>query len=127
MFMPLRRDARALCDLSQTRCLSRRVCMTVTAEQQLDEAWRQHRHYVLDIAFRMLGDIGDAEDVVQETYLRLLRTGTAEIDDLRGWLVVVASRLCVDQLRSARVRHGAPVAPPETVGREIDPADRVTL
>src|SRR5438445_9436573 len=99
--------------MSHSRDLSRRVAMTGTVEQELELAWRQHRHYVLDVAFRMLGDIAGAEDVVQETYVRLLRHGVADIEDLRGWLVVVASRLCVDQLRSARVRHDAGVVLPD--------------
>jgi len=89
-------------------------------DARLDEAWREHRRYVLDIALRMLGDLGDAEDVVQEAFSRLLRTGVDEIADERAWLVTVVSRLCLDQLRSARRQRQ------ELLGT-IDPADRVTL
>jgi RNA polymerase sigma-70 factor (ECF subfamily) len=59
----------------------------------------------------MLRSLTDAEDVVQEAFARLLRVDLAEIDDVRGWLIVVLTRLCLDQLRSARARHEAYVGP----------------
>src|SRR5881227_361229 len=101
-------------------------------DERLAEAWRDHRQYVLDVAYRMLGSVTDAEDVVQETFARLLRAED-EIADVRGWLVVVATRLCLDQLRSARAKREAYVGPwlPEPVvesaGAPVDPADRITL
>src|SRR5437016_2190002 len=95
------------------------------------DAWREHRRYVLDVAYRMLGTVGDAEDVVQETFSRLLRQDPEQIQDVRGWLVVVATRLCLDQLRSARSRRESYVGPwlPEPVveGDTADPAGRITL
>ena len=95
------------------------------------EAWRDHRRYALDVAYRMLGSVSDAEDVVQEAFARLVREDPAEIQDARGWLVVVVTRLCLDQLRSARTRRQAYVGPwlPEPVveGDLADPADRITL
>ena len=99
----------------------------------IDEAWRAHRHHVVDLAFRMLGDIGDAEDVVQEAYARLLTADLSAIDDVRGWLIVVVTRLCLDQLRSARVRRRDPQAELEDdpaaafSGAAPDPVDRITL
>ena len=65
-------------------------------------AWRDHRPYLVDVAFRMLGDVGEAEDVVQEAFTRLLRARPGDIDSERGWLTVVTSRLCLDRIRSAR-------------------------
>jgi RNA polymerase sigma-70 factor, ECF subfamily len=103
------------------------------ANTALTDAWREHRRYLLDVAYRMLGSLTEAEDVVQEAYARLVRVHPAGIEDLRGWLVVVVTRLCLDQLRSARVRHETYVGPwlPEPLvlpdGREPDPAERVTL
>jgi RNA polymerase sigma-70 factor, ECF subfamily len=102
------------------------------------QAWHAHRPYLIDLAFRMLGDIGAAEDVVQDAFSRLLRTGPGEIDDARGWLIVVTSRLCLDQIRSARARRERPHdaseieftgvgLPPVGPGTPADPADRVTL
>src|SRR5215472_17622317 len=87
----------------------------------------------------MLGDIGSAEDVVQEAYSRLMRTDLDDIEDERGWLIVVTSRLCLDQIRSAHSRreraHDAseieyvtPVPPGTGPGTgSADPADRVTF
>jgi RNA polymerase sigma-70 factor, ECF subfamily len=101
-------------------------------EDQITQAWRQHRPYLVNLAYQMLGDVGEAEDVAQEAFLRLSRADIAEIDDVRAWLTVVAGRLCLDQVRSARSRHERP----DDIGSEVvavnqsgrlDPADRVTL
>ena len=96
----------------------------------VEEAWRSHRPYLVNLAYQMLGDVGDAEDVAQEAFLRLARTDVAAIDDIRGWLTVVAGRLCLDQVRSARVRHERPDegdAVDVMRSTDPDPADRVTL
>ncbi len=96
----------------------------------VEEAWRSHRPYLVNLAYQMLGDVGDAEDVAQEAFLRLARTDAAQIDDIRGWLTVVAGRLCLDQVRSARVRHERPdegAAVDAVRSTDPDPADRVTL
>ena len=98
---------------------------------QVVEAWRRHRPYLVNLGYQILGDVGDAEDVAQEAFLRLSRANPTEIDDVRGWLTVVTSRLCLDQVRSARARYERPAdidqsaMPPES--RQLDPADRVTL
>ncbi|MGH7685535.1 MAG: RNA polymerase sigma factor SigJ [Candidatus Dormibacteria bacterium] len=94
--------------------------------------WRDNHRHLIDVAYRMLGSVSDAEDVVQEAFTRLLRSKIDAIDDVRGWLVVVVSRICLDQLRSARVRREAYVGPwlPEPVvstGDELSPDERVTL
>ena len=110
--------------------------MTNHHDDDITDVWLEHRPYLIDVAFRMLGNIHDAEDVVQDAFGRLLRNGLDSIDDVRGWLVVVVSRLCLDQLRSARSRRetntseiderrAEPVAG-RTLGR-LDPAERVTL
>jgi RNA polymerase sigma-70 factor (ECF subfamily) len=102
-------------------------------DERLAEVWLEHRRLLLDVAYRMLGSINDAEDVVQEAFTRLMRADLDELEDVRAWLVVVVTRLCLDQLRSARARHEAYVGPwlPEPLiqlpGDEPDPADRVTL
>jgi len=98
------------------------------------QAFREHRPYLVDLAFRMLGDIGAAEDAVQDAFTRLLAADIGEIEDERGWLIVVTSRLCLDRIRSARARRERPhdaaeiefVAPPAQ-DRLANPADRVTL
>ncbi len=96
----------------------------------VDAAVRGHRPYLVNLAYQMLGDVGEAEDVAQEAFLRLSRGDPSQIDDVRAWLTVVAGRLCLDQLRSARARHEQPdesAALDITPSPELDPADRVTL
>ena len=106
--------------------------MSISPADPIADAWRQHRPYLVNLAYQMLGDVGDAEDVAQEAFLKLSRADVAEIEDVRAWLTVVAGRLCLDQVRSARVRHERP----GDIGSEVDalnqsgrpdPADRVTL
>jgi RNA polymerase sigma-70 factor, ECF subfamily len=96
---------------------------------EVEAAWRSHRPYLVNLAYQMLGDVGDAEDVAQEAFLRLARTDIGEIDDVRGWLTVVAGRLCLDQVRSARARRERPgdEVATGTPSAELGPADRVTL
>ena len=102
------------------------------SDVQVTQAWRQHRPYLVNLAYQMLGEVGEAEDIAQEAFLRLSRADITAIDDVRAWLTVVAGRLCLDQVRSARARREQP----EDIGTEVaavnqsgrlDPADRVTL
>lgn len=102
-----------------------------SSTDQVAEAWRQHRPYLVNLGYQIIGDVGDAEDVAQEAFLRLSRTDHGEIDDVRGWLTVVTSRLCLDHVRSARARYERPDRDDREAdvadGRAPDPADRVTL
>jgi RNA polymerase sigma-70 factor (ECF subfamily) len=112
---------------------------TPHAGARFAEVWRADYAYLVNVAFRMLGDIGDAEDVVQEAFSRLaVAFGTehvseeGDIADARGWLTVVVSRLCLDQIRSARSRRERPTAnlesqTPLAISAPVDPADRITL
>lgn len=105
----------------------------MNTEERFAEAWDEHRGFVVDLAFRMLGRIGDAEDVAQETFARLVAADIDDIDDVRAWLVVVSTRLCLDQLRSSRSRRDTMVASVEVdplddpAAATADPADRITL
>jgi RNA polymerase sigma-70 factor (ECF subfamily) len=101
----------------------------------LDEAadFTAHRDHLLAVAYRMLGSRSEAEDAVQETWLRYASVDPATIDDLRGWLTTVTARICLDVLRSARVRREAYVGPwlPEPIVTRLpatgpDPAEEVT-
>jgi RNA polymerase sigma-70 factor (ECF subfamily) len=91
----------------------------------IDDVWRANRPYLIDLAYRMVNDMGVAEDIVQEAFSRLMRV--EDIADERGWLIVVTSRLCLDHIRSARVRREQPAAWLEEAPSLADPADRVTL
>jgi RNA polymerase sigma-70 factor (ECF subfamily) len=104
----------------------------MASEDPIGEAWTTHRPYLIDLAFRMLGDIGGAEDVVQEAFFRLLQTPLGGVHDARGWLIVVTSRLCLDQIKSAPWRRERPDDATVRSDRadasgSVDPADRVTL
>jgi RNA polymerase sigma-70 factor, ECF subfamily len=102
-------------------------------DTKIAQAYLEHRPYLVDLAFRMLGDVGAAEDAVQDAFARLVRSGPGDIEDERGWLIVVTSRLCLDQIRSARSRRelasdpGQIEAVASPAGELADPADRVTF
>jgi RNA polymerase sigma-70 factor (ECF subfamily) len=70
-----------------------------------DDDWSAHRRYLFAVAYRMLGTAADAEDAVQDAYLRARAADRDDIVDLRAWLTTIVSRLCLDQLKSARVRR----------------------
>jgi RNA polymerase sigma-70 factor (ECF subfamily) len=78
-----------------------------------DEIWaarfEEHRALLRSIAHRMLGSAGEAEDAVQETWLRLNRSDVHSIDNLAGWLTTVVGRVCLDMLRSRASRREDPV------------------
>jgi RNA polymerase sigma-70 factor, ECF subfamily len=92
------------------------------------ERFAQARPRLLRLAYSELGDVGEAEDVVQEAWLRLERADREAIENLDGWLTTVVARLALDRLRSARARRETYVGPwlPEPLVSD-DPADRVTL
>ncbi|MGZ4525094.1 MAG: RNA polymerase sigma factor SigI [Mycobacterium sp.] len=100
-------------------------------DDRVSGAWKANRAYLVDLAFRMLGDVGTAEDVVQEAFFRLLKAPVGGINDERGWLIVVTSRLCLDHMKAASSRRERPQDIAEQQHDRdlsaIDPADRVTL
>jgi RNA polymerase sigma-70 factor (ECF subfamily) len=104
-----------------------------------DDAAREFealRGRLVAVAYGLLGSVDEAEDAVQESWLRLRRVDRSEIDDLTGWLIVTVARIARDTLRSARHRreeYVGPWLPEPLVGAGdprsggADPADRVTL
>ena len=84
--------------------------MSVTAEaEKLAAEFETHRPYLHAIAFRVLGSHPDADDAVQEAWLRLARAGGGSIEDLRGWLTTVTGRICLDLLRRRGTRGEEPL------------------
>ena len=81
----------------------------MTEEEQLAAEFETHRPYLHAIAFRVLGSHADADDAVQEAWLRLARAGGGDIEDLRGWLTTVTGRICLDALRRRAVRGEEPL------------------
>ena len=123
-----------------------------TGDTRYTDAWRANHSYLVDLAFGMVGNIATAEDAVQEAFTRLARTDLDEIEEVRGWLIVVTTRICLDHIRAAssrsssrsRPRPWSPPLLPGRAGRRVrsrgrnralvgsgttppDPADRVTL
>jgi RNA polymerase sigma-70 factor (ECF subfamily) len=83
----------------------------VTEQDQLAADFEAHRPYLHAIAFRVLGSHADADDAVQEAWLRLARVGGDGIDELRGWLTTVTGRICLDVLRRRGSRGEQPLEP----------------
>ena len=71
----------------------------------LAEEFETHRGHLRAVGYRMLGSVVEAEDAVQDTWLRLSRTDADQIDNLGGWLTTVVSRICLDQLRARKARR----------------------
>jgi RNA polymerase sigma-70 factor (ECF subfamily) len=94
--------------------------------QRLAESFEAHRAHLRGVAYRMLGSASEADDAVQEAWLRLSRTGDAAIDNLGGWLTTVVARVSLDMLRSRRSRHEEPFPerlpdPIVTAETDVDP------
>ena len=73
--------------------------------QWLAERFEADRTHLRSVAYRMLGSLSEAEDAVQEAWLRLSRSGTGEVENLGGWMTTVVARVCLDMLRSRRSRR----------------------
>jgi RNA polymerase sigma factor (sigma-70 family) len=85
----------------------------------LVERFEQDRPRLRGVAYRMLGSLSEADDAVQEAWLRLNHVDAATIENLRGWLTTVVSRVCLDMLRGRRLRRE------QAIGEEV-PEPRVT-
>ncbi|HEX6444426.1 MAG TPA: RNA polymerase sigma-70 factor [Streptosporangiales bacterium] len=94
-----------------------------------DHEFAEHRGLLQAVAYRVLGSVTEAEDVVQDAWLRWRRVDTATVEDAEGYLVRVVTRLAIDRLRSARVRRESYVGPwlPEPMLTAPDVADDVLL
>src|SRR5262244_3806105 len=93
--------------------------------ERLAEQFEEHRRHVRAVAYRMLGSISEAEDAVQEAWIRLSRTDISGVDNLRGWLTTVVSRVCLDMLRTRASRREDPldVHVPDPIIRAVSRRD----
>jgi RNA polymerase sigma-70 factor, ECF subfamily len=71
----------------------------------LADRFEEHRAHLRAVAYRMLGSLTEADDAVQDTWLRLSRTGTSEVENLGGWLTTIVARVCLNMLRSRNTRR----------------------
>jgi RNA polymerase sigma factor (sigma-70 family) len=95
-------------------------------DEVLAERFEGHRDHLRAVAYRMLGSVADAEDAVQEAWLRL--AGAGEVENLGGWLTTVVSRVCLDMLRARKVRREEPLEThvPDPIVKG-DPAEEAVL
>jgi RNA polymerase sigma-70 factor (ECF subfamily) len=91
-------------------------------QEWLARQFEEHRRHLRAVAYRMLGSLSEADDAVQDTWLRLSRANTSEVENLGGWLTTVVARVALNMLRSRNTRREQPldVHVPDPV---IDPAD----
>ncbi|CAL9346798.1 sigma-70 family RNA polymerase sigma factor [Streptomyces althioticus] len=91
----------------------------------LARSFEEHRAHLKAVAYRMLGSLAEAEDAVQEAWLRLGRVKPGEIDNLGGWLTTVTGRICLDLLRSRTARREQPMDDTFVPDPVIRPLSRV--
>jgi RNA polymerase sigma factor (sigma-70 family) len=104
----------------------------MTAQQWQTEQFERNRDHLRAVAYRMLGSGAEADDAVQETWLRVNRTDTDAVENMRGWLTTIVSRICLDMLRARRARREEPVEdwpvePVSTFERAQDPEQEALL
>src|SRR5689334_3820983 len=95
---------------------------------ELETLFAEHRSYLKGVAYRMLGSAGDAEDAVQDAWLRVQRAGASAIDNPRAWLRTIVARVCLDMLRARRSRaeDALDAAPPPASPRR-DPEQETVM
>src|ERR671919_2244090 len=102
----------------------------------LADRFEEHRGHLRAVAYRMLGSLSEADDAVQEAWLRLSRSDTSDVENLGGWLTTVVARVCLNMLRSRETRredpwdaHGPDQVAVPVAGREdtVDPEQEALL
>jgi len=95
----------------------------------LAERFEQQRDHLRAVAYRMLGSLPEAEDAVQDAWLRFSRSDASGIENLSGWLTTITARICLDALRGRRARREVPIVEgaPEPVAAGVDPAEEAEL
>jgi RNA polymerase sigma factor (sigma-70 family) len=95
--------------------------------ERLAERFEQHRSHVRAVAYRMLGSVAEADDAVQEAWIRLSRTDVSGVENLRAWLTTVVARVCLDMLRTRASRREDPLdthVPDPIITRAITRGDQ---
>jgi RNA polymerase sigma-70 factor (ECF subfamily) len=85
--------------------------VTVDERDWLAKRFEENRSHLRGVAYRMLGSVSEADDAVQEAWLRLSRSDASTIENLGGWLTTAVARTCLDMLRSRRSRREEPLGP----------------
>ena len=85
--------------------------------------FEEHRVHLRAVAYRMLGTVAEAEDAVQEAWLRMDRTDITDVHNLRGWLTTVVARICLDMLRARSAHPEQPLDDAAEAHEVTDPVD----
>ncbi|MDE3087458.1 MAG: sigma-70 family RNA polymerase sigma factor, partial [Acidobacteriota bacterium] len=98
----------------------------------LAERFEAHRGHLRAVAYRMLGSLAEAEDAVQDAWVRVSRAGADDVENLGGWLTTIVARVCLNMLRARGVRRedlweGRLPDPVVTVDRPGQPEDEAVL
>jgi RNA polymerase sigma factor (sigma-70 family) len=98
----------------------------------LADRFEEHRSHLRAVAYRMLGSLTEADDAVQDTWLRLSRAGAGGVENLGGWLTTILARVCLNMLRSRGTRREEPLGahlpdPVISAGGELQPEDEALL
>ncbi|MBV8300288.1 MAG: sigma-70 family RNA polymerase sigma factor, partial [Candidatus Dormibacteraeota bacterium] len=101
-------------------------------QRWLADRFEEHRPHLRAVAYRMLGSLGDADDAVQDAWLRFSSAGARDVENMRAWLTTIVARVSLNQLRSRNARREEPYAghlPDPVVSREgdVQPEQQVLL
>jgi len=104
----------------------------MTNDEWLARQFEAHRTHLRAVAYRMLGSLAEADDAVQETWLRVTKAGTEEVDNLGGWLTTITARICLNTLRTRKSRGERPIEthlpdPVVSPDGELQPEDEALL
>lgn len=102
----------------------------MTEKEWLAERFEARRGHLRGVAYRMLGSLSEAEDAVQEAWLKVSRAGTEEVGNVNGWLTTVVARVCLDMLRSRKAKREEPMdlqAPDPIASGSADPENEALL
>lgn len=104
----------------------------MTENQPMAERFEDHRDHLRGVAYRMLGSLAEADDALQEAWIRISRTDTDDVENVRGWLTTVVARVCLNMLRARRRRreHSLEAGLPDPVvspSTELQPEDEAIL
>ena len=100
--------------------------------QWLAERFAAHRGHLRAVAYRMLGSLSEADDALQESWLRLSRSSTSDVQNLGGWMTTIVARVCLDMLRARKSRREEPLdePPPDAIADRsggIDPEQEALM
>ena len=87
----------------------RRGDVTMDQQEWLAQRFEEHRPHLRAVAYRMLGSVSEADDAVQDAWIRLSRSDTSEVENLGAWLTTVVARVALNMLRSRKARHEQPL------------------